>query len=127
MIEISLSFLAWLCVLFIQAIVHVKVVYLRKAREDEEPRLIERDTSTSSEKWTSEPETTEETFRRSILSRSNSNPALDDCDFDFEDDYEDDDEPPNLKHRLSQTGDEMMKSCKSLESIVQEHLEILAQ
>lgn len=107
MIEVSLSFLAWLSVLFIQAIVHVKVVYLRKVRDDDEPRLIERDISTSSEKpWSSELETTEE-IRKSILSRTYSDPAFDMDDDPIDFDYYDD-EPPNLKQRLSQTGSEMM-------------------
>lgn len=130
MIELSLSFLAWLGVLFIQAMVHVKIVYLKRMRNDsDEPRMIERDSSASSETpWPSKPHTAAE-IRRSILSRSESNPALDEgeLDFDFDDD---DDEPPNLEQRLSQTGTEMMRSCKSLESMVQEQIlapQILAQ
>ena len=107
MIEVSLSFLAWLSVLFIQALVHIKVVYLRKLRDDDEPLMIERDSSTSSEiSWPSKVEKIENQ-RSSFLSQSYNNPALDDDDFDF-DEADDDDEPPNLKHRLSQTGSEMM-------------------
>ena len=111
MIELSLSFLAWLSVLFIQALVHIKVVYLRRVRDDDEPRMIERDSSTSAEvRWPPEREKSERK-RTSILSRTYSDPAIDEDDLGF--DY--DDEPPNLKHRLSQTGSEMMDvSCSSL-------------
>lgn len=132
MIELSLSFLAWLGVLFIQAMVHVKIVYLKRLRNGgDEPRMIERDSSVSSEaSWPSKPQTADE-IRRSILSRSESNPALDEGDLDFDFDFDDnDDEPPNLEQRLSQTGAEMMNSCKSLESMVQEQIlapQILAQ
>lgn len=115
MIEISLSFLAWLSVVFIQLMAHVKVIYLRRVRDSDEPPMIERDSAASSEvSW---PETTEEDIRKTILSRTYSDPAMDD--------FDDDDEPPNLKQRLSMTGSEMMSSCKSLESMVQE--QILAQ
>lgn len=111
MIEVSLSFLAWLSVLFIQALVHIKVVYLRKVRDDDEPRMIERDSSISSEPmWPSETETKDEIRRISLLSRD---PAMDNFDDELEFDFYD--EPPNLKHRLSQTGSEMMNVSYSVE------------
>lgn len=98
-----IEFLAWCLVLFIQALVHIKVAYLRRGRDDDEPRLIERDSSTSSEvTWPPEDDKKKERAT-SILSQPYSNPALDDDDLDL-----DFDEPPNLKHRLSQTGSEMM-------------------
>ncbi|CAB9517846.1 expressed unknown protein [Seminavis robusta] len=112
MVEVSLSAMAWLCVLFIQVLVHIKVVYLRKRHDDD-------DHLTAAEGERLESETVDaansETIEETLLTRSFSDPAMDD-------DFDDDDDPPNLKHRLSQTGSEMMSSCKSLEAIVQEYM-----
>jgi len=114
--EVSLSFMAWLTVLLIQVIVHIKVVYLRKERDEyvDEPRMTENDNESSENSWAESM--IENKMRQShiqslkmkqdVYQALSDNPALED---DYADDFEDDDdEPPNLQQRLSQTGEEMM-------------------
>ena len=120
MMEISLQFMAWLCVLFIQAIVHVKVVYLKKGRDDDEPRLMVSESSEHSWTATASESMVDSVQKEVIVVAKNANrprsfsddPALDDTStsIEFADEYDededDDDDPPNLKQRLSQTGSE---------------------
>lgn len=107
MMEISLSFVAWLSVLLIQGVVHVVVIYRRRTVEDhDEGYLIAEDNSSASEtscyneeiKYLSYPDKE----LPSKLARINGDPALE------EDCWDDFDDPPNLEHRLTQTGGEMM-------------------
>ena len=110
MMEVSFSFLAWLCVLLIQVMVHVKVVYMRKGgRDDDEPLLVEADTpvETSAAFAAAQSPRSFATKRKYVITRSSSDPALDSEGAGYYDD-DDDDEPPNLEQRLSQTGTEMM-------------------
>lgn len=108
--------MAWLTVLLIQVIVHIKVVYLRKERDEyvDEPRMTENDNESSENSWAESM--IENKMRQShiqslkmkqdVYQALSDNPALED---DYADDFEDDDdEPPNLQQRLSQTGEEMM-------------------
>ena len=99
--EVSLSFMAWLSVVIFQVLVHLKVVYFRRGRDEDEPRMIEAVNVLVSE---SESEMNTEKDREPLLSDLTNNPSIDDED---DDDYNYDD-PPNLRKRLSQTGSEMM-------------------
>jgi hypothetical protein len=96
--------MAWLSVLIFQVLVHLKVVYFRKGRDEDEPRMIEAESVVEAEL---ELETNAETLRASLLTPTYpSSPSFDD---EFDDDFDDDyDDPPNLRKRLSQTGSEMM-------------------
>lgn len=147
--EVSLSFMAWLSVLAFQVLVHLKVVYFRKGKDQHEPRMVEAESVLLAE---SDSETNAEKIQESLVSPSY--PSIPSIDEEFDDDHDDDeyDDPPNLRKRLSQTGSEMMsvseqvlswtapkawtnlslffplKSCKSLESIIHEQMDqILAQ
>jgi hypothetical protein len=112
--EVSLSFMAWLSVLVFQVLVHLKVVYFRKGRDEDEPRMIEAEGVLVAE---SEAETNPEKIRESLLTPSYpADPSIDD---EFDDDYEDDyDDPPNLRKRLSQTGSEMMSVSEQVLSCI---------
>ena len=122
--EISNSFIAWVAVLFIQVLVHIRVVYMRKSRDEDEPLLVESKADGSSDSSNnlsedhfakSPPPVGSDNNGSSVFQRKFLDPRDDDHDYDPSDpawdsdaeDY-DDDEPPNLQQRLSQTGSEMM-------------------
>lgn len=115
--------MAWLCVLFIQVLVHIRVVYMRKSRDEDEPLLVESKADGSSQDNSNDSLSEEDNFAKSPPPGDNGSSSVyqrkflnpDDHDYDPSDpawdsdaeDY-DDDEPPNLQQRLSQTGSEMM-------------------
>ena len=110
MMDVPISFLAWLLVLLIQVVVHFLVMHRPRRQPIEEETFLAEEASehtvvspvTVSD---GHPESKYPDKRRRTLIRINSDPALDDDTWELDDCY---DEPPNLEQRLSQTGDEMM-------------------
>lgn len=100
--DISFSYFAWFLVLLIQVVVHIKVVYLRKTgRVDDDD-----DGDNNNEPLPVEFETNN--YYTGSAEKQHSIDTSETTSFDESESDWDDDEPPDLQQRLSQTGEEMM-------------------
>jgi hypothetical protein len=112
MVESTISLLAWMVVILIQAIIHYFILGARRRGDDGEvPVLKEVEEQNQS---VSKQEATDEPIPRMM-------PHAISEDEDEEESF-DGDEPQMFFELLEQTGCEMIRSCTSLENLVQEQI-----